>query len=371
MDKVTEAGLVAMLQRDHARMRRAGTALAEAALRVVRESDGLHRLSLAVVDWATAVADEGDRTLALRSTEPLTDKTELPDVVEAAIAIVTARFPDWQGPKSVMGFARAVGKEVRAALASQPKPSIPSGVVEKPITCAVDWSIGGEPAVDVIARAICGYDLDRTDSCALKCIAAGKCLGEPSDDMRQQAKAVLAALQSTAPARMGEAQKIDMAPKGDDPEEFPDTQQLRTLANGGQRSCLGKTPMVPVHIDTLRKTEAFLSWVEREWQSYMSHEDFRVEVAIRARAIEQEDTGASEFEALRKSRDSWRALELTHHATISALENLLERALCLMAEAQSCLDPDKDYGDKIAADLGSFQKEIADALTSTGTPGDA
>lgn len=56
-----EAELIEMLTRDHARMRAAGTALAEAALYTVREYDGLHRLALAVADWAKAVADEGDR----------------------------------------------------------------------------------------------------------------------------------------------------------------------------------------------------------------------------------------------------------------------------------------------------------------------
>lgn len=50
-----------MMARDHKRMRNAGTKLAEAALYTVREYDGLHRLSLAVSDWATAIANEGDR----------------------------------------------------------------------------------------------------------------------------------------------------------------------------------------------------------------------------------------------------------------------------------------------------------------------
>jgi hypothetical protein len=56
-----QQALIAMLQRDHARMRPAGCRLAAAAMHVVAEYDGLHRLSLAVVDWAQAVADEGDR----------------------------------------------------------------------------------------------------------------------------------------------------------------------------------------------------------------------------------------------------------------------------------------------------------------------
>ena len=55
-----EADMIGMLSRDHARMRSAGTKLAEAALYVVREHDGLRRLALAVSEWAVAVANEGD-----------------------------------------------------------------------------------------------------------------------------------------------------------------------------------------------------------------------------------------------------------------------------------------------------------------------
>jgi molybdenum-dependent DNA-binding transcriptional regulator ModE len=55
------AGLEEMLIEDNRRMRAAGTALAEAALRVVREYDGVHRLALAVAAWSTAVANEGGR----------------------------------------------------------------------------------------------------------------------------------------------------------------------------------------------------------------------------------------------------------------------------------------------------------------------
>lgn len=46
---------------DNARMRKAGTVLAEAALYVIREFDGTHRLSLAVSEWSKAIADEGGR----------------------------------------------------------------------------------------------------------------------------------------------------------------------------------------------------------------------------------------------------------------------------------------------------------------------
>lgn len=50
-----------MMARDHARMRLAGGNLAEAAIRVIHDYDGLHRLSLAVAAWAEAIAAEGDR----------------------------------------------------------------------------------------------------------------------------------------------------------------------------------------------------------------------------------------------------------------------------------------------------------------------
>jgi hypothetical protein len=42
-------------------LRKAGCKLAEAALHVAREYDGIHRLMLAVAEWANAVADEGGR----------------------------------------------------------------------------------------------------------------------------------------------------------------------------------------------------------------------------------------------------------------------------------------------------------------------
>ena len=42
-------------------LRKAGCKMAEAALYVAREYDGVHRLMLAVAEWAKAVADEGGR----------------------------------------------------------------------------------------------------------------------------------------------------------------------------------------------------------------------------------------------------------------------------------------------------------------------
>lgn len=56
-----EVGAVEMMSRDNARMRLAGGRLAEAAIRVIHDYDGLHRLSLAVAAWSEAIAAEGDR----------------------------------------------------------------------------------------------------------------------------------------------------------------------------------------------------------------------------------------------------------------------------------------------------------------------
>ncbi len=49
------------LARENGKLRRAGCKLAEAALHVAREYDGVHRLMLAVSEWAKVLADEGGR----------------------------------------------------------------------------------------------------------------------------------------------------------------------------------------------------------------------------------------------------------------------------------------------------------------------
>ena len=49
------------LAAENRELRIAGCNLAEAALRVAREYDGVHRLMLAVSEWAAAVANEGGR----------------------------------------------------------------------------------------------------------------------------------------------------------------------------------------------------------------------------------------------------------------------------------------------------------------------
>jgi len=49
------------LARENAALRQAGCDLAIAALRVIRDHDGIHRLALTVAAWAQTVADEGGR----------------------------------------------------------------------------------------------------------------------------------------------------------------------------------------------------------------------------------------------------------------------------------------------------------------------
>ena len=52
---------IEMLVEENRRLRFAGTKLATAALRVIVNYDGLHRLGLAVSVWAKALADEHGR----------------------------------------------------------------------------------------------------------------------------------------------------------------------------------------------------------------------------------------------------------------------------------------------------------------------
>ena len=59
-DEVT-SGMLLMLQADNAALRKAGCALASAAINVIADYDGLHRLALAVANWTTTVANEGGR----------------------------------------------------------------------------------------------------------------------------------------------------------------------------------------------------------------------------------------------------------------------------------------------------------------------
>ena len=60
-DQVIQRAVVEALQADNAALKKAGSELAAAALRVVSDYDGLHRLMLATAAWAKAIADEGGR----------------------------------------------------------------------------------------------------------------------------------------------------------------------------------------------------------------------------------------------------------------------------------------------------------------------
>lgn len=61
LDQALTAEALAQLKEDNARLKKAGSDLAAAALRVVTDYDGLHRLMLATAGWAKALADEGGR----------------------------------------------------------------------------------------------------------------------------------------------------------------------------------------------------------------------------------------------------------------------------------------------------------------------
>lgn len=52
------------LAEENRRLRKAGCKLAEAALHVAREYDGIHRLLLAVSEWSAALANEGGRSVS-------------------------------------------------------------------------------------------------------------------------------------------------------------------------------------------------------------------------------------------------------------------------------------------------------------------
>lgn len=55
------SSLESMLIADNKRLREAGCELAEAAMRVAKTYDGVHRLMLASSKWALAIANEGGR----------------------------------------------------------------------------------------------------------------------------------------------------------------------------------------------------------------------------------------------------------------------------------------------------------------------
>jgi len=51
-----------MLAKDNSSLREAGCDLAEAALRVIRDYDGIHRLAQAASQWMKALAEQGGRS---------------------------------------------------------------------------------------------------------------------------------------------------------------------------------------------------------------------------------------------------------------------------------------------------------------------
>lgn len=65
------------LAKENGELRRAGCKLAEAALHVAREYDGVHRLMLAVSEWAKVLADEGGRGKANASHNATREQTVL------------------------------------------------------------------------------------------------------------------------------------------------------------------------------------------------------------------------------------------------------------------------------------------------------
>jgi len=64
-----EIDLIQMLVDDNKRLRNAGCKLSEAAFKVATEYDGVHRLMLAVAEWAKAMADENGRGKVHQATE--------------------------------------------------------------------------------------------------------------------------------------------------------------------------------------------------------------------------------------------------------------------------------------------------------------
>ena len=62
MNNECELKMIEQLSKENAKLRKAGGFLAQRAMYTVTEFDGLHRLSLAVANWATVVANEGERS---------------------------------------------------------------------------------------------------------------------------------------------------------------------------------------------------------------------------------------------------------------------------------------------------------------------
>lgn len=69
-EQIVQRQAMEALQNDNAALKKAGSELAAAALRVVGDYDGLHRLMLATAAWAKAIADEGGRGTAHKDQSP-------------------------------------------------------------------------------------------------------------------------------------------------------------------------------------------------------------------------------------------------------------------------------------------------------------
>lgn len=61
MDNKHELQMIEQLSKENSELKKAGGFLAERAIYTVTEFDGLHRLSLAVANWATTIANAGGR----------------------------------------------------------------------------------------------------------------------------------------------------------------------------------------------------------------------------------------------------------------------------------------------------------------------
>lgn len=62
MGNIEELKLIEQLSKENSKLKKAGGYLAQRAIYTITNFDGLHRLSLAVANWATTIANEGERS---------------------------------------------------------------------------------------------------------------------------------------------------------------------------------------------------------------------------------------------------------------------------------------------------------------------
>ena len=62
MDKEVEQNFIELLNTENSKLKIAGCEMAEAAIRIIKDYDGVHRLSLAVSNWFKVMADENNRS---------------------------------------------------------------------------------------------------------------------------------------------------------------------------------------------------------------------------------------------------------------------------------------------------------------------